>query len=131
MVFAKSEQAASFLSQAWRERESVSKIYLAKVTHWPPYLLEEKQRHGTIAVPLTPSDERLKWKVCKEGEGKSSTTLWRVLTVLTGDALVLELRPVTGSSDSLLFLHNFHAPSFFPPDPASLAYQSLTKTKNT
>jgi 23S rRNA pseudouridine955/2504/2580 synthase len=101
MVFAKSEQAASFLSQAWRERENVSKIYLAKVTHWPPYLLEEKHNHGTIDAPLTPSDERLKWKVCKDGEGKSSTTLWRVQKVLEDDALILELQPVTGRTHQL------------------------------
>ena len=30
MVFARTRQAASFLSSAWRDRESVSKIYLGE-----------------------------------------------------------------------------------------------------
>jgi 23S rRNA-/tRNA-specific pseudouridylate synthase len=116
MVFAKNEGTASFLSKAWRERDRVSKHYLAVVQNWPPY---HKDGHtsGTIDVPLAPSEERLKWKVVGQGEGKSSVTKWKVLenvklVVLqeqeqqhasntTKALVVLELQPITGRTHQL------------------------------
>jgi 23S rRNA-/tRNA-specific pseudouridylate synthase len=123
MVFAKNEHAASFLSRAWRERDSVSKVYLARVHDWPPYH-EKKLLHGTINVPLAPSDERLKWKVvlCEDDPettstvavvgAKPSTTEWKVVqngsTIRSlqdhddGNApLLLELYPITGRTHQL------------------------------
>jgi len=108
MVFARNKEAASKLSKAWRERDQVSKLYLARVKHWPPYDVEKKLE-GIIDMPLAPSEERLEWRV-KVG-GKPSTTLWKVLKPTNcgdsrsktneGDSVVLKLTPVTGRTHQL------------------------------
>lgn len=107
MVFARDEQAASKLAQAWRERDKVTKIYLARVKDWPPFH-NEKQVEGKIDEALAPSEERIKWKV--QPGGKSSTTLWRLggqncskSATSPGDrnSVILELTPVTGRTHQL------------------------------
>lgn len=107
-MFARDKESASLLSQAWRERDQVSKTYLAKVTHWPPFHKEMK-RQGRIDEPMAPSEERLKWKV--QADGKPSTTLWKVREPnldcfsadkkCESDSVVLELTPVTGRTHQL------------------------------
>ena len=79
LVFARTEEAASKLCEAWRNRDSVEKYYLARCLRWPP-LQNEHQEKGEINLPLAPSDERLKWKVVDENEdgAKPSKTLWSV-----------------------------------------------------
>ena len=95
MVFARTQEAASFLSQAWRERTvssttryanlendnkkstvsesnceastAVSKKYLALVHSWPPWQ-QNGQAKGEIHLDLMPSEERLKWKVVTGNE---------------------------------------------------------------
>lgn len=104
IVFARSASGASFLSQAWRERNQVSKTYLAKVYDWPPWT-REKQESGKIDRALAPSEERLKWKVCaSDDDGKPSSTLWKVLD--GGESkkesnILLELQPITGRTHQL------------------------------
>jgi tRNA pseudouridine32 synthase/23S rRNA pseudouridine746 synthase len=99
MVFARQALGASFLSQAWRERDQVSKTYLAKVYDWPPWT-REKQELGRIDLALAPSEERLKWKVC--ADGKPSSTLWKVLEgSKKGSHILLELQPITGRTHQL------------------------------
>jgi 23S rRNA-/tRNA-specific pseudouridylate synthase len=109
MVFAKNEGTASFLSKAWRERDRVSKHYLAVVQNWPPYHTDG-HASGTIDVPLAPSEERLKWKVVGQDEGKSSVTKWKVLENIkllkqehasNTQGIVLELQPITGRTHQL------------------------------
>ena len=106
-MFARNEQAASKLCQAWRERDQVSKIYLARVKDWPPFY-KEKISEGRIDVPLAPSEERLKWKI--QMDGKPSTTLWKIYgtkddcisdAVDDSDSVVLALTPVTGRTHQL------------------------------
>ena len=103
MVFARTFHAASALSKAWRERDQVSKIYLAKVHTWPPLLQQQKQQpltidsstspqetaantttitEGVIDIPLEPSEERVKWQVATDpnsSTAKPSKTLWKVM----------------------------------------------------
>jgi 23S rRNA-/tRNA-specific pseudouridylate synthase len=101
MVFAKNEKTASSLCKAWRERDQVSKHYLAIVRDWPPYH-QDKQEEGTIDVPLAPSEERLKWEV--SDSGKPSVTKWKVLQTVKGDqskGIALELQPITGRTHQL------------------------------
>jgi 23S rRNA-/tRNA-specific pseudouridylate synthase len=99
MVFARQASSASFLSQAWRERNQVSKTYLAKVYEWPPWTTE-KEELGRIDLALAPSGERLKWKVCDDG--KPSTTLWKVLDGSKKESsILLELQPITGRTHQL------------------------------
>ena len=99
MVFARQALSASFLSQAWRDRDQVSKTYLAKVYDWPPWT-REKQELGRIDLALAPSEERLKWKVC--ADGKPSSTLWKVLEgSKTESPILLELQPITGRTHQL------------------------------
>lgn len=99
MVFARGGSGASFLSRAWRERDQVSKTYLAKVREWPPWTTD-KQESGRIDLPLAPSEERLKWKVC--ANGKPSSTLWKVLAGSnTESPILLELQPITGRTHQL------------------------------
>jgi tRNA pseudouridine32 synthase/23S rRNA pseudouridine746 synthase len=99
MVFARQALSASCLSQAWRERNQVSKTYLAKVYDWPPWT-EEKQKLGRIDLALAPSEERLKWKVC--ADGKASSTLWKVLGEFNKESpTLLELQPITGRTHQL------------------------------
>lgn len=104
MVFAKTHDAVSNLSRAWRERDAVQKVYLAQVQSWPP-LTSNGEMKGQIDLAMSPSEERLKWKVC--AEGKPSTTLWRVLDPLGPDdeyqatPVTLELMPLTGRTHQL------------------------------
>jgi 23S rRNA-/tRNA-specific pseudouridylate synthase len=99
MVFARQALGASFLSQAWRERNQVSKTYLAKVYDWPPWT-REKQELGRIDLALAPSEERLKWKVC--ADGKPSSTDWKVLDGSKEESpILLELQPITGRTHQL------------------------------
>jgi tRNA pseudouridine32 synthase/23S rRNA pseudouridine746 synthase len=99
MVFARRALGASFLSQAWRERDQVSKTYLAKVYDWPPWT-REKQESGRIELALAPSEERLKWKVC--ADGKPSSTVWKVLDGSKKESpVLLELQPITGRTHQL------------------------------
>ena len=98
MVFARTKEAASFLGKAWRERDQVSKTYVARVKRWPPYSSDKKQLEGTIELPLVSSDERLKWKV--DENGKPSTTLWKIRKA-DEDVITLELTPVTGRTHQL------------------------------
>jgi 23S rRNA-/tRNA-specific pseudouridylate synthase len=108
MVFARNQAAASFLSKAWRERDQVSKYYLAVVHTWHPYH-DDNINDGIINLPLSPSDERLKWKI--DADGKPSTTEWKIFKVLdqetksnttaTKPPVILELKPVTGRTHQL------------------------------
>jgi 23S rRNA-/tRNA-specific pseudouridylate synthase len=99
MVFARQASCASMLCQVWRERNQVSKTYVAKVYDWPPWT-RDKQESGRIDFALTPSDERLKWKVC--ADGKPSSTLWKVLDGSNKESpILLELQPVTGRTHQL------------------------------
>ena len=111
MVFAKNQATASLLSKAWRERDQVSKHYLAVVREWPPYH-EERLEKGRISFPLAPSvNERLKWKV--DNNGKESVTEWRICEELketrcavteddpSNNPLILELKPITGRTHQL------------------------------
>eukprot|EP00978_Attheya_sp_CCMP212_P048159 scaffold479774_cov55-Attheya_sp.AAC.2 len=115
MVFARNETSASRLCQAWRERDQVKKLYLAKVVgEWPPFETDGV-KHGTIELPLAPSStERLKWQVVTTG-GKPSITHWRLLlengssmeqrqkesTTSRSPSVTLELEPVTGRTHQL------------------------------
>jgi tRNA pseudouridine32 synthase/23S rRNA pseudouridine746 synthase len=107
MVFAKNEATASFLSKAWRDRDRVTKHYLALVKEWPPYH-KDKQTEGSIDVPLAPKkEERLKWKATnkEDNDGKASITHWKVLedniTIKESKGVVLQLQPVTGRTHQL------------------------------
>ena len=117
LVFARTEEAASKLCEAWRNRDSVKKYYLARCLRWPPFHDAQKEA-GEINLPLAPSDERLKWKVVDENEdgAKPSKTLWsvyesqkldkgsreeQVSTDEESASVVLELQPVTGRTHQL------------------------------
>ena len=71
LVFARTEEAASKLCEAWRNRDSVKKYYLARCLRWPPFHDAQKEA-GEINL-----HERLKWKVVDENEdgAKPSKTL--------------------------------------------------------
>ena len=126
MVFARNQAAASTLSRAWRERDQVSKIYLASVEHWPPLHGSNAESVGRVELLLAPSDERLKWKVVHANDTntkekvvhandtntkeKPSITLWKVLeerhkSSSGGDSdrhsVILELKPITGRTHQL------------------------------
>ena len=103
MVFARTDLAASKLCEAWRKRDVVAKEYLAQINRWPPYH-DQGMTKGSIDFPLSPSDERLKWKIDKNG--KSSLTLWEALqSDETEDKyvvpLTLRLQPITGRTHQL------------------------------
>ena len=117
LVFARTEEAASKLCEAWRNRDSVKKYYLARCLRWPPFHDAQKEA-GEINLPLAPSDERLKWKVVDENEdgAKPSKTVWSVYKYQKLDkesreeqvgtdeesaSVVLELQPVTGRTHQL------------------------------
>lgn len=118
MVVARNQETASSLSRAWRERESVHKVYLAQVQHWPPYH-EHGISEGTIDLALAPSrTERIKWEVTPiEEGGKKCRTLWKVLEDFDKNAIIdetshnnsrdsalgitLELHPLTGRTHQL------------------------------
>jgi tRNA pseudouridine32 synthase/23S rRNA pseudouridine746 synthase len=106
MVFARTADAASKLSKAWREREAVSKVYLARVKRWPPFE-HERNITGRILLPLAASDtERLKWEVRDERlGGKPSHTEWNIFDNGKGrnpnSYITLELKPVTGRTHQL------------------------------
>ena len=97
MVFARTKEAASFLGTAWRERDRVIKAYVARVKRWPPYE-ESMQTEGIIELPLSPSQERLKWKVDKNG--KSCKTVWK-FRKLEHTFIILDLTPITGRTHQL------------------------------
>jgi tRNA pseudouridine32 synthase/23S rRNA pseudouridine746 synthase len=111
MVFARNETSASRLCQAWRERDQVKKLYLAKVVgEWPPFE-SDGMKHGTIEFSLAPSStERLKWQVVSTG-GKPSITHWRLLLEnsrmehqkesTSRPGVTLELEPITGRTHQL------------------------------
>ena len=106
MVVARNSTAASFLARVWRQRDTVSKTYLALVKDWPPYtknLKEEPLSSGTIELPLAPSkEEALKWKVDTTKNGKPCKTLWKVLQrTKEQQQVLLELTPVTGRTHQL------------------------------
>jgi 23S rRNA-/tRNA-specific pseudouridylate synthase len=99
MVFARQAPCASILSQAWRERNQVSKTYLAKVYDWRLWF-QDQQESGRIDLALTPSEERLKWKVC--AHGKPSNPLWKVIDGSNKESsILLELQPITGRTHQL------------------------------
>ncbi|GKY99399.1 hypothetical protein MPSEU_000894600 [Mayamaea pseudoterrestris] len=101
MVFARTQVAASELARDWRLRNVIRKSYLAHVRHWPPFHKNE-ELFGSIDLPLKPSEERLKWRVCAEADegARVSKTLWRVLSPKAGP-LELELTPITGRTHQL------------------------------
>ena len=111
LVFARTSKAASSLSNAWRERK-VSKVYLARVWHWPPFK-KDGNRSGIIDLALAPSEhERLKWEVRDEElGGKPSQTEWKIVdnteestSVSRGKPtkpLTLEMKPITGRTHQL------------------------------
>lgn len=98
MVFAKTPEAASFLSHAWRERDQVTKRYIALVKNFSPHL-ENGQTEGIIELPMEPSSERLKWQVASSG-GKESITKWRLIDKQS-DTILLDLQPITGRTHQL------------------------------
>lgn len=98
MVFAFTFEAASFLCKAWRTPNQVSKRYVARIKRWP-LVDKDSTNQGVIDLPLTPSDERPKWKVANLN-GKPSITLWR-LRCKSPEGIVLELQPVTGRTHQL------------------------------
>jgi tRNA pseudouridine32 synthase/23S rRNA pseudouridine746 synthase len=97
MVFARTQEAASFLGKAWRERDQVTKTYVARVKRWPPYE-DSMKTEGIIELPLSPSKERLKWKVDKGG--KPCKTMWKIRKV-EPNLKTLDLTPVTGRTHQL------------------------------
>ena len=97
MVFARSKEVASFLGKAWQERDRVAKGYVARVKRWPPYD-ECMQTEGIIELALIPIEERLKWKVDKNG--KPSKTLWKIRKV-EHELITLDLTPITGRTHQL------------------------------
>eukprot|EP00934_Nitzschia_sp_Nitz4_P003963 Nitzschia sp. Nitz4//scaffold13_size275219//234692//235830//NITZ4_000918-RA/size275219-snap-gene-0.23-mRNA-1//1//CDS//3329536146//3953//frame0 len=97
MVFARTQQAASKLSKAWREGQ-VQKTYLAVVNDWPAFQ-KHGQTNGVIENPLEPDpDNQLQWRVASPGTGKPSQTEWKLVQK---EPLVLELRPLTGRTHQL------------------------------
>jgi len=108
MVFARTADAASNLCKAWRERDAVSKVYLARVKTWPPFE-HEGNTSGNIDLPLAAMEnERLKWEV-KDASlgGKPSLTEWRIFNDGSEGCgkplsyITLELKPVTGRTHQL------------------------------
>ena len=102
MIVARNQTAAANLCQAWRERDSVKKIYLAHVRNWPPYH-QQHLNEGGIEIPLGPSlTERIKWEVRSiEKGGKKCETVWKVHKDLGEDGITLELHPITGRTHQL------------------------------
>lgn len=105
MVFARTVDAASNLCKAWRERDAVSKVYLARVKTWPPFDHEGKTS-GNIDLPLAAMEnERLKWEV--KDKGKPSHTEWSIFNHGSKGCgkpqsyITLELKPVTGRTHQL------------------------------
>ena len=111
MVVARNQEAASFLCRAWRERESVQKVYLAHVRHWPPYH-HLGMNEGKINLAMAPSrTERIKWEIIPiEEGGKECETYWKVFEDLDKNivsemtqkcGIILELHPMTGRTHQL------------------------------
>lgn len=118
MVFARNRETASSLCRAWRERETVRKVYMAHVRHWPPYH-QQGMSEGTIDLALAPSrTERIKWEITPvEKGGKECRTFWRVFEDIDENPIVkemplnksrnnvngitLELHPLTGRTHQL------------------------------
>ena len=115
MVVARNQPTSSFLSRAWRERDSVKKVYLAHVIHWPPYH-DRQETEGIVDIPLAASrKERIKWEVRSLSDGgKECETYWSVCKDLdkttpnTSDetkvkkkGITLELHPITGRTHQL------------------------------
>ncbi|KAL7528517.1 hypothetical protein ACHAXR_002494, partial [Thalassiosira sp. AJA248-18] len=119
MVVARNQVAAATLCEAWRERDSVQKIYLAHVKRWPPYH-QQGISEGTIEIPLAASrTERIKWEVRPVADGgKACKTNWKVyedfdkssstdkegaaqISPTSKRGLTLELHPITGRTHQL------------------------------
>ena len=117
MLFARNPETASKLCEAWRERNSVQKTYLAHVMRWPPYE-DEKLEEGIIELGLAASrTERIKWEVRELSDGgKTSITKWKIYkgtndndgdgdgdvnTNTTNEGFILELSPITGRTHQL------------------------------
>lgn len=117
MLFARNPETASKLCEAWRERNSIQKTYLAHVMRWPPYG-DEKLEEGIIELGLAASrTERIKWEVRELSDGgKPSITKWKLYkgtndndgdgdgdvdTSTTHEGLILELSPITGRTHQL------------------------------
>eukprot|EP00814_Leptocylindrus_danicus_P007504 CAMPEP_0116037712 /NCGR_PEP_ID=MMETSP0321-20121206/22239_1 /TAXON_ID=163516 /ORGANISM="Leptocylindrus danicus var. danicus, Strain B650" /LENGTH=474 /DNA_ID=CAMNT_0003516013 /DNA_START=59 /DNA_END=1484 /DNA_ORIENTATION=+ len=101
MVFARTDNAASKLCAAWRERDIVHKQYVALVKRWPPFH-EDGLSEGTIDYALAPSEERLKWEVREDG--KSSETRWKIMNVKEESSKNMESSASTSVSPVLLSL---------------------------
>ncbi len=108
MLFARNPETASKLCEAWRERNSIQKTYLAHVMRWPPF------QEGIIELGLAASrTERIKWEVRELSDGgKPSITKWKIYkgtnddsdvvnTSTTNEGLILELSPITGRTHQL------------------------------
>jgi tRNA pseudouridine32 synthase/23S rRNA pseudouridine746 synthase len=79
--------------------ESGVKNVLAKVYGWPLWF-RDQQESERIDLALTPSEERLKWKVC--AHGKPSNPLWKVIDGSNKESsILLELQPITGRTHQL------------------------------
>lgn len=107
MVFARTNKSASKLSEEWRGRDKVSKIYLARVRKWPPFD-RDGMKSGEIDLPLAPmKDQKLKWEVSeKSSEGKQSLTKWKIFADGSSNEqgrsfTTLELQPITGRTHQL------------------------------
>ncbi|GFH60978.1 hypothetical protein CTEN210_17454 [Chaetoceros tenuissimus] len=107
MVFARNNISASKLSEEWRGRDKVSKIYLARVRKWPPFD-RDGMKSGEIDLPLAPmKDQKLKWEVSKKAsEGKQSLTKWKIFADEESNEqgrsfTTLELKPITGRTHQL------------------------------
>lgn len=104
MIFARTDNAASKLCAAWRERDIVKKQYVALVEQWPPFH-ENGVSEGTISYALASSEERIKWEVREDG--KPSETRWEILNAVHDNQLssvspvLLSLVPITGRTHQL------------------------------
>jgi tRNA pseudouridine32 synthase / 23S rRNA pseudouridine746 synthase len=118
MLFARTQDAASYFGFKWRERTQITKLYVARVTRWPPYTsILPSQSEGRIDLPLAPDfndNKGLRWHAVatnndngKDGSincqstSKPSSTLWYLRNVEENGTLVLNLQPLTGRTHQL------------------------------
>lgn len=125
LVVARTSTAAAALCRAWRERESVSKLYVARVRS-PPLKNSSGSEWNTIQDPMKPSTtERLKWEIAEsvnEENAKACMTLWRTTIESTNDCL--ELKPVTGRTHQL----RVHCQAYFGGIVGDTLYGNSTAT---